>query len=130
MVIFSIVYNLLLTVLQLWFVLTVPEDFKLFNWIYSSWNLQNIWLWAFRQHSFNYRCRLVPQYPFHMEEIKCCKHVRGTLLLKCLICFTGVARSSTSLRRDKNTHLCWKQLKVSCHNNRDMCSLLTMSGML
>ena len=62
-------HNLLLAVLQLWFVLTVPEDFKLFNWIYSSWNLQNIWLWVFRQHSLNYRCRLVPKYPFHMEEI-------------------------------------------------------------
>ena len=31
LVIFSIVYNLLLAVLQLWFVLTVPEDFKLFT---------------------------------------------------------------------------------------------------
>ena len=32
-------YNLLLVVLQLWFVLTVPEDFKLLHWIYSCWML-------------------------------------------------------------------------------------------
>ena len=29
-------------------------------------------------------------------------------------------------RTRQELHLCWKQLKVSCHNNRDMCSLLTM----
>ena len=33
-------------------------------------------------------------------------------------------------RTRQELHLCWKQLKVSCHNNKDMCSLLTMSGML
>ena len=35
-----LVYNLLLAVLHLWFVLIVPEDFELLDWIlYSSWNI-------------------------------------------------------------------------------------------
>ena len=97
LMIFSIVYKLLLYVLQLWFVLTVPEDFKLLNWIYSSCNLQNIWLWAFRQHSLNYvysvsishggdkvlqTCeRYVPAEmfdPFYMSGIKAVHHFGGT----------------------------------------------------
>ena len=131
--IFSIVYNLLLTVLQLWFVLTVPEDFKLINWIYSSWNRQNIWLWAFRQHSFNYRCRLVPQYPFHMEEIVlqiCERYSPAEMFDLFYRSRIEAVHHLGGTRTRQELHLCWKQSKVSCHNNRDMCSLLTMSGML
>ena len=60
----------------------------------------------------------------------CCKHVRGTLLLEGLFYMSCIeALHHLKGTRCQELHLCWKQLKVSCHNNRDMCCLSTMSGM-
>ena len=128
--IFSIVYNLLLAVLQLWFVLTVPEDFKLFTLVGICKTFGSGLQTAFFElqmptctsvsisHGGDKVLQTCERYSpaekfdmFYRSRIEAVHHLGET-------------------RTRQELHLCWKQLKVSCHNNRDMCSLLTMSVML
>ena len=76
-------------------------------------------LWAFILWILNYRWYV---YLSTTWRGWFCKHVRGTLLLEGLFymsCIEAIHHLGGTRRRQE-LHLCWQQLKVSCHGNRNV----------
>ena len=81
-----------------------------------SWNLQNIWALGF--HSLNFKLQMVHLPQYHMEEmvLQTCERYAPLFYMSCIDAIHHLGGT----RRHQELHLCWQQLKVSCHGNRNV----------
>ena len=83
------------------------------------WNLQNIWDLGF--HSLNFELQMVRLPLYHMEEmvLQTCERYAPAGGLFYMSCIEAIHHLGGTRRRQE-LHLCWQQLKVSFHGNRNV----------